>query len=327
VDIELILEKLNIPIEEQWNGKIRMPCPIHNGDNPTSLSIIADTGYWSCWSHKCHEKHGSDLVGLVSGIKDIPRKKAQEWLKKAGFEKEERDLPYFKLGKRKVCKDYFKPFPLKLADKNGYSSKYFSKMGFTDETIQKFRIKDGNNKCPVALRERSYAYVIDGDNVVGAIARSWWNECNICNEFHDPKKPCPSDNNSNSPKWLIYGFYSGQILYNLNNIKSKTVVVFEGAKEVFLLDQLGIPNGVCCFGSTLKKDQVKLLVRAGIENIVMGFDNDDAGRDGYRKVLTDYRNLFNISTIMDLYKGYTDLYDARNDNEVMRLVKEKIICI
>ena len=50
--------------------EIRMPCPIHGGDNPTGFSWDKKYNRWRCWTNGCHEKYGIDAKAFVDGMLD-----------------------------------------------------------------------------------------------------------------------------------------------------------------------------------------------------------------------------------------------------------------
>jgi len=84
-------------------------------------------------------------------------------------------------------------------------------------------------------------------------------------------------------KYLLIGnIASGDILYNLNNAKnslSDYIIVVEGFKAVWRLHEYQYDNVVCCMGSLLTPNQVKLLIRT-LKKVVLFFDPDSAGIQG-----------------------------------------------
>lgn len=48
------------------------PCPVHGGDNPTSLNFYTDghtqRGNWVCNSHHCERKYVPTAIGFVRGV-------------------------------------------------------------------------------------------------------------------------------------------------------------------------------------------------------------------------------------------------------------------
>ena len=48
-------------------GAVQAPCPIHGGHD-ANFALETATGFWSCYSHKCHERWPRDWVGLYQGV-------------------------------------------------------------------------------------------------------------------------------------------------------------------------------------------------------------------------------------------------------------------
>jgi hypothetical protein len=71
-NIKDVLRELGI--KYRLNGEyITMSCPIHDSNNPRSLSIVVSDyspnfGIWHCWSKKCHETHGKTILGFIRGV-------------------------------------------------------------------------------------------------------------------------------------------------------------------------------------------------------------------------------------------------------------------
>lgn len=82
----------------------------------------------------------------------------------------------------------------------------------------------------------------------------------------------------NSPETIL--FSKGHHLYGLNNaknnIKDGQIIIVEGYMDVISLYQHGMKNVVASLGTSLTKEQAKLLNRYADE-IIIAYDGDDAG--------------------------------------------------
>lgn len=79
------------------------------------------------------------------------------------------------------------------------------------------------------------------------------------------------------------------ILFNLHRIrKSNYVIVVEGVIDAMILYSYGFP-AVCCFGSDLSDNQVLNLM--SFDKVILAFDNDSAGINGFKKALLKFTDL------------------------------------
>jgi DNA primase len=100
------------------------------------------------------------------------------------------------------------------------------------------------------------------------------------------------------PKWMYHpkGISTSIFLYNYDNAMKviedtgvNELVLVEGIFDVWAYHEAGIDNVVCIFGSNLSEEQEKMILRAGV-NVVLSFDNDDAGNKCTNKVIKKLKN-------------------------------------
>jgi len=97
----------------------------------------------------------------------------------------------------------------------------------------------------------------------------------------------------NSPETEIYK--KSQTLFAIEMAKplmrqTKTVYIAEGYMDVIALHQTGITNSVAPLGTAFTDDQAKWLSR-WVENVVLIFDNDEAGhKAAYKAIITCRKN-------------------------------------
>jgi hypothetical protein len=115
---------------------------------------------------------------------------------------------------------------------------------------------------------------------------------------------------------------TSRVAYGLNINKEaikkhKIAIVFEGEKSVMKMDTIYGDNNVAVAvsGKTITIDHIKLLLKYGVEKIVLAFDRDYSDIDEivqkqqeYREIVSYVQNFCNVSMIIDYsFKlGYKD---------------------
>lgn len=276
VDLDLLVELLGFQIHKSTIHEIRASCVIHGGDNTTSFRLNKDTRTWSCFSQKCHEKYGYDIIGLVQACLGYGFVETVEFLKEiSGFKGEKsEDLVKFERNRskerfiRNVSEGIVKPDISLLDEKKikgyvGFGPTLFRKF-YSQDTISHFEIgggyvdSKGLIKDVIPIRD-------DKDELVGCSLRDI------------------RENISIDDKYKTY-VHKDLVLYNLNNAKEylydKPLIVVEGFKSVWRLYELGIKNVVCVMGSEITPGQVSLVYSYAKNGVVIMFDNDKAGIKG-----------------------------------------------
>jgi DNA primase len=159
-------------------------------------------------------------------------------------------------------------------------SGYYLNRGFSAQVLEEFCIGD----CFSDKRMRNRAVVpvfdINGD-YIGCSGRS-----------HSDK---PYINKWIHSKGLVTSATFYGIDKNAESVKSsKTVILVEGPGDLVKLYQYGITIALCPFGTKLTAKQSKLLTGLGVETILMGFDNDEAGIKATKKIVGRYSDRFKI---------------------------------
>jgi 5S rRNA maturation endonuclease (ribonuclease M5) len=231
---------------------------------------------WTCFSQKCHEKYGYDVIGLVQACLGCNFTDAVNFLKEVtGFKGEKsEDILRFEreLSKKRFIKStetgIIKP-DISLLNEDrlkGYTDfgpTLFKKF-FKEETIKYFEIGggyvDSNGRINDVIPIRD-----DKNNLVGCSLR----------DIRDHMKI--------DDKYKTY-VHKDLVLYNLNNAKNylydKPLIIVEGFKSVWRLYELGIKNVVCVMGSEITPGQVALVYSYAKNGVVVMFDNDKAGIRG-----------------------------------------------
>jgi hypothetical protein len=81
VDPKFLLQNLGLKIIRETPKELSGPCKIHGGDNTTSFRFNKDKRTWVCFSHKCHELYGCDIIGLIMATLGIDFMSAVDYLR------------------------------------------------------------------------------------------------------------------------------------------------------------------------------------------------------------------------------------------------------
>lgn len=292
-DIDKLLRSLEVTSWDTRHQNIFMPCPIHGGDNPNGLSMSLEHKNWRCWTHSCHETFGSDIFGFTRGclgddhtFGDVLKficsiyevvnchQECSDFSHKPNTEKTElQEIVEIWKEKTKIPTDYIRNV------NTINNSLYFENRGFLSSTLSVFGVQDCVDKYS-PMFNRAITPVIFKGLEIGYIARS-------TKDYVQPKYLFSS------------GFKKTDYLYNydraLRNSKDKhTLFLVEGQGDVWRLYEAGVKNAVGLFGKDISEQQVKLLVGAGVANIVVLTDNDQAGREGRMKIQRELSRMFNL---------------------------------
>lgn len=325
---EKIFQGLEISLDEAIIdvNEIRIPCPIHGGDNKTAFCYYVETGVWVCYTSDCNEKHGHDLLALVMSIKKLNFKQAMEWILNTCDQTNEsfasrdtsditslkkevfiaKDVELFKTNMKPMSISDFKSFA--IPDNEFFSEK------FSKKTIDKFMISICRTKGK-PMFNRAFAPIldIDGSNVIGFTARTLYPMCDKCGCYHKKMSLCPHEGNYlPSPKWMHSGCSTSTLLYNyayaLKEIKRTSIMIMvEGPKEVWWLDQCGISNSTAILGSAITDSHLQLAIDSGATTIITCFDKDGAGQKAFDKLRGKFSSYFNIINLGELLENNVDL--------------------
>lgn len=293
VDPRYLIESLGFDIHRESSKELRASCLIHGGDNKTAFRFNKDKRTWVCFTHKCHEIHGNDVISLIRAIMHIDFKTAVEYLRyltgdvgdgidlaevKIRREQDEfiRSYEDVKVSSRIVNEEALSKFK--------FRSNSFLKDGFSNKTLDHFEVGGGYTdsfgytRDIIPIRD-------DNDNLVAYSLR-------------DTRRDVSDD----SFKYVLTsGFNKNSVIYNLNKAKEfsreKSLIVVEGFKSVWRLYDYGIENVVAIMGSTITPGQVNLFCQYALCGVVIMFDNDVAGVSGEIQAYMQLRNKLNIDII------------------------------
>lgn len=294
VDPRYLIESLGFYITKETHKEIRASCKIHGGDNTTGFRFNKDRRTWVCFTRRCHEIYGNDIISLIRSVNNTSFSDALEYLEKlCGYV--ESDRSKFLSFKRKRERENFidqnnisnsKPSIVNedtLMAYRSIRSDKFIKDGFLESTLNHFEIGGGHVDENKLIRD-----VIPIRDVNGSL---------MAYSLRDIR-----DNVSYDNKYILtYGFNKDGVIYNLNQAKEysniKPIILVEGFKSVWRLYEYGINNVAAVMGSTITPGQVNLLCSYALNGVVIMFDNDMAGVTGAIRSLELINNRFPVNII------------------------------
>lgn len=292
VDPQFLLESLGFKITNRNKHELRASCLIHGGDNSTAFRFNLQTKTWVCFSHKCHDVFGRDIIALIQAVKDCTFMEAVSFLSDitgglVDFEnkfveykyKKEREEHTANFGTHNYipsfvdekCLEQFKPF----------RSNRFIKDGYAVETLDYFEIAGGITDKEGYVRD--IIPIRDTDGVLVAYSM----------------RDIRDDVSDNDKKYqLTPGFNKDAVLYNLWAIKdllhTKPLILVEGFKSVWRLYEYGIKNVVAIMGSSVTPGQMNLILSFAYNGCVLFFDNDVAGILGIAKAHEELKHKIKV---------------------------------
>jgi len=274
VDPRYLVESLGIEITRETSKELRGKCAVHGGDNPTSFRFNKERKTWVCFSHKCHDIFGNDIIGLIRGMNKVDFMGAVNYLSEmvGDFDSAIEALKYRREKEQKEFINYSKTEPYihpkvneeRLRGYIGHRSTLFENDGFSEKTLDLFEIGGGYRTSDKLIRDVIPIRNIDNELVAYSL------------------RDIRPDAAYESKYWITPGFDKDHVLYNLNRIipVDGPLIVVEGFKSVWRLYDYGIKNVVAIMGSKLTGGQQKLLFSNALHGVVLFFDCDVAGVEG-----------------------------------------------
>lgn len=293
VDLRFLVESLGFVVTRETKKELRGSCAIHGGDNKTSFRMNKVTRSWVCFSHRCHEQYGSDIIGLIRTktgksfmealryLKDLTGEVSSSLVAESKIRRERDAFIDAYTGSEPSIDESVSETKLKIFRQ--YLSDYFVDKGFTKETLDYFEIGGGYSDKLGNVRE-----VIPIRSADGFL---------LAYSLRDKR-----DHVSFDYKYIFTeGFNKDNVLYNLHRIKDilkyKPLILVEGYKSVWRLHQYGIENVVAVMGSTVTPGQQSLIHSYAMKGVVIMFDNDESGIGGAVKSVADLKDKVNVDVV------------------------------
>lgn len=265
--------------------KRRIACPIHHGDNPTAFYVDPINGNWSCFTNKCHECNGNDVIGLVRTVANCGYQRACEII-------------------GEVCNVDFDEFSPSAANNLAFIRKKGSKTAFPE-------IK----KCNYTYKELSIPdYFLSKDiseitwKLFGGVQLDFLPERFALPLYYETTNvgyTCRLfTGDSVADKWIhlprgnfLQVCLFGSQVYQENN---DTVILVEGPSDVMKLHQIGYTNTLGLLGTSVGQHRFEKLMRMGVKNLILMLDPDKEGVACSNKITSSLGRFFNITNMSSL---------------------------
>lgn len=266
-----------------YGKMLRSHCPIHGGDNPTAFVYDQENHLYYCFTgcseggdifdfvmkiEKCSFRSAiikvanmfsfplDDLDALISQAESDSRSRKMSWLSYYRSKARRKELPEY-------------------TPENGKYLKVTKYRGFSNNCLEHFRLVKAETG---ELKDRIVFPILDAQKrLVGVSGRRIKNDPSIPKFMHRPRN-------------LETGSVLTGLGLNLPHVREKNqLVIVEGIFDVMRCWDVGIKNVATPIGTFTTERHVELALKSGAFNVVIGFDNDRAGRNGVRKALKMYR--------------------------------------
>ncbi|MCR5208498.1 MAG: DNA primase [Eubacterium sp.] len=280
-------------------------CPFHNEKTP-SFTVYTDTQSFYCFG--CGA--GGDAITFVKKIENLDYFDAVKLLaQRAGIQMPE-DGYDDSLGKkrraileinREAARFYYSYM---MSEEGKAGLRYFTERGLTGKTLKKFGLGYAPNEWDRLLKHlKEKGYSIGDMLEAGVVARS---RKGTYYDFFKNRAMFPiidirgnvvgfsgriiddSDKRKyiNTGETLVYK--KTNEVFGLNIAKdsgSDALILCEGNMDVVAMNQAGFTNCIAGCGTALTSEQVRLISRYAKE-VILCYDNDDAGRKALNKAIT-----------------------------------------
>lgn len=270
---------------------LQMACPIHNGDNLTAFSWHKNGGYFRCFTRKC-ERNGADIFDFVQKLKKCSFERAKQIVESICIVGEYEEASSQEMAAELQFKKYIKnnskinkqmkvydPAMLKALKPHPY----LTDRGFDKELMETYNVGYCDNSTSRFYRRICIPVVLANGSLVGFTARA---------TFDWAKE--------SQPKWIhTNGMQKSELLFNMHKARehirnTHSAVLVEGPLDVFKLEMAGIRNSVAVLGSDLSGPQRSILLENECYDLILAFDDDEAGIICTNKTQKSCKNYFNI---------------------------------
>lgn len=321
-----IFDALGIRFTEK-RDYLHSACPVHGGDNQRAMFFAIQSGHWQCKTRGCHTDPitgpSSSVFGLVRGAMSCKTEKRWGFVQAVNFVAQvlgleecsldkgtAQDIEIAKIVKQHRKKQITQGCGTPLATMISHLSSdqvYYPNRGVPPEIIAKYHISFCNTQGK-PMYKRAFFPILDitGRYILGWSGRSIYNRCPKCRMHHHPKKSeCPDPKYRGIyTKWKHSKDFPGeQCLYNIWHAKhfiskTGTVILCEGAGDVWAYEAAGVRNSVALLGLGLSRQQRLMLQNAGALTVVCALDNDDAGIKAMKKLEQDLIHYFRVFCVI-----------------------------
>jgi len=344
-----LLDALEIEYTE-GSKMLTMSCPIHGGDNPSALNIYpygdSYRGNWKCRTHNCEKIFKASIIGFIRGVLSNREK---GWSKDGddacSFDNAldfalkflNQDLKDIKVSRVQKDKMSFTNTISNLLPSNTVTSinkvnrkairsslqipsPYYIDRGYTKSILDRYDIgnctknnKEMSGRVVVPIYDNEYRHM------VGCSGRSTFQQCSVCESYHDTQQDCPHKEDLwKYSKWKHnFGLKCQNHLYNYwfakeHILRDGYAIIVESPGNVWRLEENGIRHSIAIFGTSLSNMQKIILDGSGAMTLIILMDNDDAGHKAAEIIK------------QKCYKTYKILMPSISSNDVGEMTTEQI---
>jgi DNA primase len=270
---------------------LQMTCPIHGGDNPTAFSWVKDRGYFRCFTRHC-ERNGADIFDFVQKYKNCSFERAKQIVESICVVGEYEEASEQEMAAELAFKKYIKNNAklnkqMQVYDpailKRLKAHSYLIDRGFDKDLLESYNVGYCDNPNSRFFRRLCIPVMSDTGSLVGFTARA----------VFDWEK-------ESQPKWIhTHGMQKSELLFNMHRARehirnTHKAILVEGPLDVFKLEMSGINNAVAVLGSDLSGPQRSLLLENECYDLILAFDDDEAGTICTNKTKKSCKNYFNL---------------------------------
>ena len=293
--IEPLLDALKIEWVQRHNDYINIICPVHGSADLGSSCIYLSNGAYKCWSRGCDERIGPNFIHLIKWAlteinPDTTWGDVSHLVNGGAFEVKERSY------QEKTNNE-----PIPLMDPLKYPmvtipSVYYIDRGFSPEILIKYGVGDA---VQFPFTYRSLVPIkTEGGALMGFSGRSQHKICKKCDFYHSKYESCIAKDYKYAhmyKKWFhSSGLKKMRTLYGICEVGvTDKIAIVEGVSCVWKLSEVGIA-AAAVLGSSLSKEQGKILKRKGIKKVLILSDEDEAGYSFKDKFINNYYTEFEI---------------------------------
>lgn len=335
--VDIIGEK--VTLQKQGKGYFGL-CPFHNEKTP-SFSVEPERKIYNCFS--CGEKGNAitflqktSHLSFVEAIEELAHR-ANVSIDLTDVKKENPNKRLFDINLDAL--NFYKLY-LSNTKQGELAKNYLSNRGLTSDVLESFELGLSPNDFDLLTKtltsrgvlvsdlydlglskesKKETFYDLFRDRIIIPIKDERGNVVAFSGRTYlDKDKDSPKY--INSPQTKI--FTKSNVLYNMNNalnyIKQKDrVVLFEGYMDVIAAWRANIKESVASMGTSLTKEQVKLMKRF-TNNIVICYDGDKAGIEATERAISLCNNEHMNVRVVTLENGMDP------DDYIEKYGKEKL---
>lgn len=316
-NMRLILKKLGFQGYD-FGDRLTGCCPVPHSegrtpnDNNKAFSWDFRRQMWQCFTHRCHQAHGSDIFALIRSVKRCSFRDAVEWVLTA-LDKDVDEIKEIDPEEAQKLEQIIRKRAQLVTHKRAEDdmmrhlqpSNYFKSRGFSDEVIKEFGCGGewhkpgtyGERRAIMPIYDPIEGYLIAftcrllDDSEIEAWRPKW---CHALNFAEMRKKSAERSDEER--------FHASSVLFNLHRAKnhmgdSGTIIIVEGPGDVMRMWEAGLKNTVAVLGTGFSKHHKTLLHKVGCRRILCVLDADEAGEKGGRAVEKMCKDYFEYVSI------------------------------